>query len=168
VHLTAACSERVAAAALPVLMFALAGVIAFATGTSFGTMAILLPNVVVLAHTIGSQSPIGGPALMVLTIGAVLEGAIFGDHCSPISDTTVLSSIGCQCDHLAHVRTQLPYAVLTATVAIACGYLPIATLGPGCWWLPLLLGPTALAAFLWWAGRDATAPRDAGALRSTA
>ncbi len=133
---------------LPALVFCLAGLMAFATGTSFGTMAILLPNTVVLAHGIGSESAIGGPALMVLTIGAVLEGSIFGDHCSPISDTTVLSSLGTRCDHLAHVQTQMPYALLAMLTALGCGYLPMVWLGPGWWPLAMLAGVSVMAAFL--------------------
>jgi Na+/H+ antiporter NhaC len=155
-YLTAAFRDLMSAAILPILMFLLAGLIAFATGTSYGTMAILLPNVVVLSHTIGAESSFGGPALMVLTIGSVLEGSIFGDHCSPISDTTVLSSLGTRCDHLHHVQTQIPYAVLTMATATLCGYLPMVLLGTSWWWLSMLLGPAALVAFLLVFGRDAS------------
>lgn len=157
-YLTAAFRDLMSAAILPILMFVLAGLIAFATGTSYGTMAILLPNVVVLSHTIGAESAFGGPALMVLTIGSVLEGSIFGDHCSPISDTTVLSSLGTRCDHLHHVQTQIPYALLTMVTATLCGYLPMVLLGPSWWWLSMLLGPAALVAFLLVFGRDASRP----------
>jgi Na+/H+ antiporter NhaC len=114
---------------LPVLLFVLAGFIAFSTGGSWGTMSILLPLVVPLAFQLGESLPIAGMGLMLLCIGAVLEGAIFGDHCSPISDTTVLSSISCASDHLDHVRTQAPYAALTAAVALGVGYVPAAFLG---------------------------------------
>lgn len=146
--------------ALPLVLFATAGAIAFATGTSFGTMAILLPNVVVLAHELGTEAAFtgsaaaGGPALMLLCIAAVLEGSIFGDHCSPISDTTVLSSLGSQCDHLAHVTTQLPYAMLATATCVVFGYLPMVLLGPHWWPLALLAGLGAMAAFLLWFGRD--------------
>jgi Na+/H+ antiporter NhaC len=158
--LTAAARGVMAAAALPLVLFLVAGLIAFATGTSFGAMAILLPNVVVLAHQLGHDSAFagsaaaGGPALMVLSIGAVLEGAIFGDHCSPISDTTVLSSLGCQCDHLAHVQTQLPYALVTMSTALVCGYLPMALLGPEWWWLSFVLGLATLGTVLLVFGRN--------------
>ena len=155
-YLTAAFRDLMSAAILPILMFLLAGLIAFATGTSYGTMAILLPNVVVLSHTIGAESDFGGPALMVLTIGSVLEGSIFGDHCSPISDTTVLSSLGTRCDHLHHVQTQIPYALLTMATATICGYLPMVLLGTSWWWLSMLLGPAVLAGFLLCFGRDAS------------
>ncbi|MBX3465041.1 MAG: Na+/H+ antiporter NhaC family protein [Planctomycetes bacterium] len=162
--LAALVHDALAPALLPLLLFVLAGAIAFATGTSFGTMAILLPNVVVLAHRLGTDAAFagdpatGGPALMLLCIAAVLEGAIFGDHCSPISDTTVLSSLGSQCDHLAHVVTQLPYALLAGATTVLCGYLPLATLGPGWWPLCLAGGLAAMAAFLCWRGADPGAP----------
>lgn len=80
-------------------------------------MAVLLPTMIPVAYDLG------GLALTVLVAAAVLDGAIFGDHCSPISDTTVLSSIAAACDHLAHVRTQIPYALTTMTIAGLCGYL---------------------------------------------
>jgi len=158
--LTAAARHAMTAAALPLLLFVVAGAIAFSTGTSFGTMAILLPNVVLLAHQLGTDAAFGGDAqaggtaLMLLAIGAVLEGAIFGDHCSPISDTTVLSSLGAQCDLLAHVTTQLPYALLAMATSALCGYLPILLFGPHVWPLSLLGGVLLMAAVLWWLGRD--------------
>ncbi len=159
--LTAAARDALSAAALPVLLFLVSGAIAFATGTSFGTMAILLPNVVVLAHEVGTATAFtgdptaGGTALMLLCIGAVLEGSIFGDHCSPISDTTVLSSLGSGCGLLAHVVTQLPYALLAFAVSMLCGYLPLVLLGPHVWPLCLAAGVVALAAVLRLVGRDA-------------
>ena len=162
--LTAAAREAMTAAALPILLFVVAGAIAFATGTSYGTMAILLPNVVVLAHQLGTDaafggSPaIGGTALMLVSIGAVLEGAIFGDHCSPISDTTVLSSLGSQCDLLAHVTTQLPYALLAMTASAVCGYLPILWFGPSIWPISMAAGVLFMAATLWLLGRNPSAP----------
>ncbi|GIW48751.1 MAG: sodium:proton antiporter [Caloramator sp.] len=106
---------------LPSLIFVLGSVISFATGTSYGTMGILMPLVIPLAH---SMSPDAN--FMTMSIGAVLTGAIFGDHCSPISDTTILSSMGSMCDHLHHVKTQLYYAVTIGVVTIVCGYLPVA------------------------------------------
>jgi Na+/H+ antiporter NhaC len=161
-YLTAAFRDLMSASVLPILMFLLAGLIAFSTGTSYGTMAILLPNVVVLSHTIGAESGIGGPALMVLTIGAVLEGSIFGDHCSPISDTTVLSSLGTRCDHLAHVQTQVPYALASMSVATIAGYAPMVLLGPEYWWLSFLIGLGMLATLLLVFGRRPDMPGEPG------
>ncbi len=106
--------------ALPVIIFLLSSAVSFATGTSFGTMGLLLPTVAPLAYTLGS------PAIFFMSLGSVLDGAIFGDHCSPISDTTVLSSISSSCDLSDHVRTQMPYAILCMIVAMMCGYLPAA------------------------------------------
>jgi Na+/H+ antiporter NhaC len=105
---------------LPLAIFLLAAAVSFATGTSFGTMGLLLPTVAPLAFTLGS------PILFVMSLGAVLDGSIFGDHCSPIYDTTVLSSISSACNLSDHVRTQIPYAVLCMIVAAVCGYIPAA------------------------------------------
>ncbi|TWT24390.1 Na+/H+ antiporter NhaC family protein [Planomicrobium sp. CPCC 101110] len=108
-------------AILPVLLFILAGVMAFATGTSWGSFGILLP----IAGKIMSQAE---PELLLPTLAAVLAGAVFGDHCSPISDTTILSSTGAGSNHIDHVITQLPYAV-TAAVIAAIGYIVIGITG---------------------------------------
>jgi Na+/H+ antiporter NhaC len=105
---------------IPLATFCAAALVAFATGTSWGTMAILIPTALPLAHAVG------GGVLLTLTIAAVLDGAIFGDHCSPISDTTLMSSIGAGSDHVDHVVTQLPYAVSCMLVALGCGYLLVA------------------------------------------
>lgn len=154
-YLIASVRGAFAPQALPLVLFACACFISFATGTSYGTMAILLPNVVVLAHTMGQGEPsLGGTALMLLSIGAVLEGAIFGDHCSPISDTTVLSSVASGSDLLHHVRTQMPYAVLAMLISAVCGYLPAAFLGPQWWPACWSVGIAVMAAVLWFAGRD--------------
>ena len=94
---------------LPVIVFLIAVFLAFSTGTSWGTFGILLPIVV----------PILDPSseMMVITVAATLAGAVAGDHCSPISDTTIMASTGAQCDHINHVSTQLPYAILVAAVS---------------------------------------------------
>jgi Na+/H+ antiporter NhaC len=108
---------------LPVSVFVAAAVIAFATGTSWATMAILIPLVIPLAVALGAGEH---PTVLVGTISSVLAGAIFGDHCSPISDTTVLSSMASASDHVDHVRTQLPYALLVAVVGMLIGDIPTA------------------------------------------
>ena len=106
----------------PALVFVVAALTSFATGTSFGTMAILIPTAIPVAFQLD-----GGYGLVtIISIGAVLDGAIFGDHCSPISDTTIMSSTASSCDHLAHVRTQIPYSLVVAASALAVGYLPAA------------------------------------------
>jgi tetracycline resistance efflux pump len=100
---------------LPAILFILSGMMAFATGTSWGTFGIMLP----IAGDIAGSTEI---ALMLPMLGAVLAGSVFGDHCSPISDTTILSSTGARCRHMDHVSTQLPYALLIAFVSFI-GYV---------------------------------------------
>jgi Na+/H+ antiporter NhaC len=103
-----------------------------------------LPLVVGLAFSMGELVPLGGHGLLILSIAAVLEGSIFGDHCSPISDTTILSSTACAADHLDHTRTQMAYALTAMAVAIVCGYFPCAFMG----WSPWIALPTGCAALL--------------------
>jgi Na+/H+ antiporter NhaC len=100
-------------ALLPVLAFVISGFVAFSTGTSFGTYAIMIPIVIPMAIQFGGGE-VG--SLAVVSFAAVAGGGVFGDHCSPLSDTTVLASLGGACDHIDHTRTQLPYAVVVATV----------------------------------------------------
>ena len=94
----------------PMIFFILAGLIAFSTGTSWGTFGVLVPIAVTILG--------GSGTLALLTVSATLGGAVFGDHISPISDTTILASAGAQCDHVDHVNTQLPYAILVASIAV--------------------------------------------------
>lgn len=101
---------------LPFIVFIIAAVMSFSMGSSWGTFSILIPIVTMICSTGGAAS------LIIPTLGATLAGSVYGDHCSPISDTTILSSIGAQCEHINHVDTQLPYATLTAGVS-AIGYL---------------------------------------------
>ncbi len=113
---------------LPTAVFLLAAVLSFSTGTSFGTMGILMPMVVTLTHAVllaRNGSVLADDPILMACIGSVLAGAIFGDHCSPISDTTILSSQSCGCDHIAHVVTQLPYALTVAAVGVLLGTLPL-------------------------------------------
>ncbi len=134
-YLVALLGERLPVACLPAVVFLLASLISFSTGTSWGTMAIVMPLVVPLAVTMTGFAVGHAPApVLMATVGAVLAGAVFGDHCSPLSDTTIVSAFSCDCDVLAHVRTQLPYALTAALLATALGYLP-AGLGISPWWL---------------------------------
>ncbi len=113
---------------LPAVVFLAAAATAFATGTSWGTMAIFVPIVIPLAIAFGGTVGFEHGAQYSLLLGStasVLAGAIFGDHCSPISDTTVLSSMASACDHMDHVRTQLPYALAVAALAVLVGSLPV-------------------------------------------
>ena len=97
---------------LPLVMFLIGAVMSFATGTSWGTMGVLMPLGLPVAIDMGASLP--------LVSAAIVGGGLFGDHCSPISDTTVLASIGASCDHVDHFETQMPYAV---TVAVICGIM---------------------------------------------
>lgn len=112
----------------PPVLFIVAGFIAFSMGTSWGTIALIMPIVV------GVFEPTD--PLFLVGVGATLGGAVYGDHVSPISDTTILSSAGAQCNHLRHVATQLPYATLVAVCAMV-GYIVCAFVGNP--WIPLLI-----------------------------
>ncbi len=121
--LTSILAGRVSPYWFPPILFLTASVTSFATGTSYGTMAILIPTAVPVAFALD-----GGTygLTTVISLGAVLDGAIFGDHCSPISDTTIMSSIASSCDLIDHVRTQLPYSLFVAILALLFAYLPAA------------------------------------------
>ncbi len=140
---------RVALQLIPVIVFATSAAMAFATGTSWGTMAILLPLVIPLTVSLGGGAGFDGGvgySILLGSISSVLAGAIFGDHCSPISDTTVLSSTASACDHVDHVRTQLPYALLVALVGMLLGDIGTAYGLPN--WIALAGGAIALTLFL--------------------
>lgn len=115
VYLSSLVSDSLPIAVLPALLFVLTAVMAFSTGTSWGTFGIMLP----IAAAIAANS---APELMLPCLSAVMAGAVCGDHCSPISDTTILSSTGAKCNHIDHVTTQFPYAMLIAISSIV-GYL---------------------------------------------
>ena len=134
----------------PALVFVVGALTSFATGTSWGTMAILIPTAVPVALELD-----GGVygLTTIVSIAAVLDGSIFGDHCSPISDTTIMSSTASGCDHLAHVRTQMPYSLTVAAIALLLGYLP-AGMGASKWvGMAGGAGAAGLLFFLLWAMR---------------
>jgi Na+/H+ antiporter NhaC len=137
-YLVALTGGAVSPVTLPALLFVVSALVALATGSSWSTMSILLPNVVALAAAVGAAHPEGSVFLVVVCIGSVLEGSILGDHCSPISDTTVLSSVSSASDHVDHVRTQMPYALVCGALAVLAGYLP--TVGWDFWSPGLSLG----------------------------
>lgn len=109
-------SDAIPFAILPVIIFILSGLVSFATGTAWGTMAIVIPLAIPMAYAFIQSG--GDPHMMTVTLGTVLSGAILGDHCSPISDTTIMSSMASGADHLDHVKTQMPYALTIAGVSI--------------------------------------------------
>ena len=133
---------------LPAAIFLVAAAVSFATGTSWGTMAILTPLAVPLALVSATDDP----GILAASVAAILGGAVFGDHCSPISDTTILSSMASGCDHVDHVRTQLPYALLAAAVAVLVGYLAYAATGVPAWIL-LVVGIAVVAVWIRVVGR---------------
>ena len=133
-------ADSLPVALIPALVFILAAITAFTTGTSWGTMAILMPLIIPLSWAVMTVNGIADPSgmhILYSSVACCLAGAVWGDHCSPISDTTVLSSVASGCDHIEHVRTQLPYALLVGIVALLSAPCPAASAcHPGslsCW-----------------------------------
>lgn len=130
---------------IPAIVFVIAAATAFSTGTSWGTMGILMPLVIPLSWAVLELNGMATPEnyhIIYSSVACVLAGAVWGDHCSPISDTTILSSMASGCDHVDHVTTQLPYAVLVGAVAVLIGTIPTGFGFP--WWLSMLIGAAAL------------------------
>jgi Na+/H+ antiporter NhaC len=130
---------------VPAIIFVLAAATAFATGSSWGTMGILMPLVVPLAWAVLVKNGMDAPGhyhVLYSSVACVLAGSVWGDHCSPISDTTILSSMASGCDHIEHVRTQLPYAMSVGLVALLLGTLPTGFGVP--WWVVLPVGAVLL------------------------
>ncbi|MBW2213187.1 MAG: Na+/H+ antiporter NhaC family protein [Deltaproteobacteria bacterium] len=141
--LIGAVGDWIAPVWIPATVFIMAALVSFATGTSWGTMAILFPLVVPLAHQIAP----GNETILLGTVSSILAGSVWGDHCSPISDTTVLSSMATSCDHMDHVRTQLPYALFVGGVSLLCAELPVAAGWYGPWAGLLVGGAVMIGAF---------------------
>ena len=128
-YLTSLIENRISATWLPLIAFLLAGITSFSTGSSWSTMNLLIPLIIPVTIellvadglTISAHHPV-----LLNVIGSILAGSIFGDHCSPISDTTVLSSAASQCDHMKHVTTQIPYALAAGMICVIGAYIPIA------------------------------------------
>jgi len=145
----------------PVLIFLLSAAVSFATGSSWGTLGILMPLVVPIAHglSIGAGLALGSDgysAVLVGTISSVLAGSVWGDHCSPISDTTILSSTASGSDHIAHVRTQLPYALSMGVLGMLLGDIPTAYgMSP---WISLVVGTVVIVVGVLWLGRKVSDP----------
>ena len=147
--LTEALSGRVAPVALPAIVFVMAALISFSTGSSWSTMAILYPIVIPATWQLAAAAGFDeghAYALLLNVIATVLSASVLGDHCSPISDTTILSSLASRCDHLAHVRTQLPYALTVGAFALV-GKVVTAVFDGG-WPLSLLLVGASVGAFV--------------------
>lgn len=142
--------DRVPVGCFPMLVFVVAMAVSFTTGTSWGTMGVITPLAIplVLSLTVGMPPEAAHPVIAA-TVAATFGGAVFGDHCSPLSDTTIVSSIACGLETMDHVKTQLPYALLSAGVALIVGYGGVA-LGMAPWW-SLAIGAVLLLVlpFLW-------------------
>ena len=126
-YLVSILADSLPVALVPAAVFILSAITAFTTGTSWGTMGILMPLVIPLSWAVMGVNDMQSPEHMHILYSAIasnLAGAVWGDHCSPISDTTILSSMASGCDHIEHVRTQMPYAVMVATVGLAVGTIP--------------------------------------------
>ena len=152
--LSSVLSDRLPVELLPVTVFVIAGVVALSIGSSWGTMAILFPLAIPLALRMGGvadpAADVGWGILLAVT-AAVMGGALFGDHSSPISDTTILSSMASGCDHVDHVRTQMPYALLAAGVAGVVGSIPAGFgMSP---WISLPVGVVALIVVVRFVGK---------------
>ena len=157
--LVASTGDRLILELIPAGTFLLAAISAFATGSSWGVMAILLPLVIPVTWSavLASGAPVAeAMPLVFATIASVLAGAVWGDQCSPISDTTVLSSLASGCDHVEHVRTQIPYAMLVGGVTVAVCLVPVGYGMP--WWLGLFLSMAILVAFHRLVGRPVDGP----------
>jgi len=126
---------------IPVITFAISGFLAFATGTSWGTMALFIPIGISICQTEATAH------MVMPVLGSILAGAVYGDHISPISDTTILSSTGAQCNHIDHVSTQIVYASLVA-VCCAIGYVVMGIVNSP--WVPLAVSLTCLLVSIWY------------------
>ena len=153
--LTSSLGDWLPAGVVPGVVFVLAAATAFATGSSWGTMGILMPLVVPLVWAVLAANGMDDPDhyhILYSAVSCVLAGSVWGDHCSPISDTTILSSMASGCDHIEHVRTQLPYAMSVGFVALFLGTIPAGFGFP--WWISLLVGAALLVGLLWTFGED--------------
>ncbi len=139
-------SEHLPVFAVAPLVFLVASLVSFATGTSWGTMAIVMPLAIPLAYNVS-------PTITTLVVGSVLGGAIFGDHCSPISDTTIMASMSSACDHIAHVKTQLPYALSVQLVCLGLYFLGGFISHS---WVLLLIGSLAIVFIVRFLGKPIT------------
>lgn len=157
-YLVSLLSEDTPAAIIPAAVFLIAFATAFATGTSWGVMAILMPLAIPLVLSLITVGGVIDPTQMTIlysTIACVLAGAVWGDHCSPIADTTIMSSMAAGCDHIDHVRTQAPYAILVGVVALVTGVVPSALGVP--WWVCVPAGAIVLSLILRTFGKSSDA-----------
>ena len=139
---------------LPAILFVLSAAVSFAVGTSWGTMGILMPLAVPLIWALMQNAGLSmedSGYILYATIGTILAGSVWGDHCSPISDTTIISSVASGSDHIDHVRTQIPYALTVGGISLAAGLIPTGYGIP--WWITLPVGAAAVYGVLLLFGR---------------
>ena len=140
-YIVSALGDTIPISFLPCIVFLIAAATAFGTGSSWGVMAILMPLVIPLTWTIMINNSANTPEnyhILYSSIACVLTGAVWADHCSPISDTTILTSMATGCELMDHVWTQMPYALSTGAAALFLGTLPASFGAP--WWILLFLG----------------------------
>ncbi len=157
-YLVTLLADSLPVALIPAIVFVLAAFTAFTTGTSWGTMAILMPLIIPLGWavmTVNGIADASGMHILYSSVACCLGGAVWGDHCSPISDTTVLSSVASGCDHIEHVRTQLPYALLVGIVGLSVGTIPGGFGVPP--WISIVIGIVILGVVLKTIGKRAEA-----------
>jgi len=156
--LTTVLGDAIPTFIMPTIVFVLAAIAAFATGSSWGAMGILFPLVMPLTWAVMNSQGQAGPDdmhILYSSVSAILAGAVWGDHCSPISDTTIMSSLASGCDHIEHVRTQMPYAITVGAVAVLFGSL-LTALGPP-WWVGMIIGLLVLWLILRFYGKPSYA-----------
>lgn len=159
-YLTGLMSGNISPVLIPGFTFVLSALVAFSTGSSWSTMALVYPLIIPATWSIclADGSVMDLAAIMPIfysTVSAVLAGAVLGDHCSPISDTTILSSLASGCNHIDHVRTQMPYALVVGVVSVVFGSILTATgINP---WIGMLIGAAACVAVIELLGRNAEA-----------
>ena len=141
---------------IPLITFVIAALTAFGTGTSWGAMGILIPLIIPVTYNLLGAQNLLDPEhfyIIYMSIASVLAGAVWGDHCSPISDTTILSSMASGCDHIEHVRTQIPYAMYSGGFAVLLGIIPVSFgLSP---WIAIVIATVGMYAGIKWIGKEA-------------
>lgn len=162
-YLTGLMSGNIAPWLIPAFTFVLSAVVAFSTGSSWSTMALVYPLIIPATWAICLAPDSGMDAVAAMpifysTVSAVLAGAVLGDHCSPISDTTILSSLASGCNHIDHVRTQMPYALTVGGISLVCGSLLTATgINP---WIGMLLGMAVCVLIIEFIGKRNDVPAE--------
>ena len=155
-YIVSALGDTIPMSFLPCIVFLIAAATAFGTGSSWGVMAILMPLVIPLTWTIMINNSANTPEnyhILYSSIACVLTGAVWADHCSPISDTTILTSMATGCELMDHVWTQMPYALSTGAAALFLGTLPASFGAP--WWILLFLGVFSQVLVLYYFGHKA-------------